>query len=135
MHPLDKWHKRNPIVWLFLYFILVFMFTLVAVILSPLEIGSDLYPPILQVLIYIGSFGIAIVIIVILISFFKKYRTKYTKNNHYRYVPTHLHIILRPIRWLTKSNQFPLIFKKIVNVIKCKYFSDKRKENSDKFHS
>ena len=125
MFPLDKWHKGNPLVWLLFYFIGALIFVIVAAILSPLDIGVDLFPNILTILICIGAFFVFVVIVIASISFFSQSRsTNYRQYYYHKYIAPHLMIILRAIRNLSKSNQFSLIRKKIVNAIKFRHYPD-----------
>jgi hypothetical protein len=126
MFPLDKWHKGNPFVWLWFYFLAVLIFVIIAVILSPLNIGANLYPVILTILIYIGAFFLFVVIVIALVVFFSspRHATNYQQYNAYKYTTQQLIVKLRTICRFAKINQFPLICKKIINAIKFRHQSD-----------
>lgn len=118
MYPLNKWHKGNPFVWLFLYLVCLAVFAAIGAILAPLNAKvSTVVTSVLDICIPIGLAAIVIVALALLAAALQNKNTQHNQDDNYRKVAKKLNLVLSPISRFPFCYKLPLVFKKLVNVI------------------
>ena len=85
MHPLNKWHKGNPFVWLFIYLVCLAVFTAIGTILAPMNAEmSTIVTSVLDICIPIGLTAIVIVSLALLAAVLKNKNTQHNQDDNYR---------------------------------------------------